>query len=117
MSSFRDLRVWQDAMDLALQVYELTGQIPQHELYGLISQMRQSAVSIPSNIAEGWGRKRDREFSHFLDIAYGSVCELETQMELARRCYSLKIENIFLQCEIVHKQIRALRKTVEQNDK
>lgn len=112
MASFRDLRVWQDAMDLTVQVYKMAEQIPQHELHGLISQIRRSAVSVPSNIAEGWGRKRDKEFNHFLDIAHGSLCELETQLELAQRCYSVEIHNLILQCEVVQKQVRALKKTV-----
>jgi len=84
-SSYRDLRVWQQAMDLAMQVYRLTGAFPKHELYGLTGQIRRAAISIPSNIAEGKGRRTDRDFSSFLFRARGSLLELETQILLARR--------------------------------
>jgi four helix bundle protein len=80
---FRDLVVWQKSMQLAVSVYELTKQFPREELYGLTSQVRRSAVSIPSNIAEGQGRANPGEFRQFIAIARGSNCELETQLELA----------------------------------
>jgi four helix bundle protein len=82
--TFRDLLVWQRSMELTLEVYRCTQGFPREEVYGLTSQMRRSAVSIPSNIAEGQGRGSDREFSRFLDIARGSLCELQTQLEIAR---------------------------------
>ncbi len=85
VSSFRDLRVWQLGMEVAEKVYRLTPDFPQSEAYGLSSQMRRSAVSIPSNIAEGQGRDSTKEFLHFLAIAFGSICELETQLLLANR--------------------------------
>ena len=84
-SSYRDLRVWQQAMDLAMQVYRLTETFPKHELYGLTGQVRRAAISIPSNIAEGKGRRTDRDFTSFLFRARGSLLELETQILLARR--------------------------------
>lgn len=80
---FRDLVVWQKSMQLAVSVYDLTKQFPREELYGLTSQMRRSAVSIPSNIAEGQGRANSGEFRQFIAIARGSNCELQTQLELA----------------------------------
>jgi four helix bundle protein len=82
-SSFKDLRVWQEAMKLTIETYHQTAQFPKHELYGLAQQMRRAAVSIPSNIAEGKGHRSDREFSHFLLHARGSLLELETQMLIA----------------------------------
>jgi four helix bundle protein len=85
ISSFRDLTVWQLGMQLTEQVYRSTADFPKSETYGLSSQMRRSAVSIPSNIAEGQGRDSTREFLHFLAIAFGSICELETQLILANR--------------------------------
>jgi four helix bundle protein len=85
ISSFRDLTVWQLGMQLTEQVYRLTAEFPKSETYGLSSQMRRSAVSIPSNIAEGQGRDSTKEFLHFLAIAFGSICELETQLILANR--------------------------------
>lgn len=81
--SYRSLRVWQDAMRLTLRVYRLTDSFPKHELYGLVSQMRRAAVSVPSNIAEGKGRRSDAEVCQFLFHARGSLYELETQLELA----------------------------------
>jgi four helix bundle protein len=77
---FHDLVVWQKSMQLAVSVYELTKQFPREELYGLTSQVRRSAVSIPSNIAEGQGRANPGEFRQFIAIARGSNCELETQL-------------------------------------
>jgi four helix bundle protein len=84
-SSFRDLRVWQQAMELALAVYRITGSFPKHELYGLAQQMRRAAVSIASNIAEGKGRRHDKEFRQFLFHARGSLLELETQLAIATK--------------------------------
>ena len=83
--SFHELKVWQLGMQLTEQVYRLTADFPKSETYGLSSQMRRSAVSIPSNIAEGQGRDSTKEFIHFLAIAFGSICELETQLLLANR--------------------------------
>lgn len=85
IQSYRDLDVWQQAMRLVEAVYAATGSFPSSELYGLTSQTRRCAVSIPSNIAEGRGRKGTREFINFLAIAYGSLCELQTHLELAHR--------------------------------
>ena len=83
--SFRDLKVWQKAMDLTLVIYRVTQGFPQNETYGLTSQLKRCSVSIPSNIAEGQGRSNTREFGQFLGIARGSNCELQTQVEIARR--------------------------------
>jgi len=83
--SFRDLMVWQKAMDLTLTIYRLTHGFPPNETYGLTSQLRRCSVSIPSDIAEGQGRSNTRELAQFLGIARGSNCELQTQLEIARR--------------------------------
>jgi len=82
-SSFRDLRVWQQAIELAVEVYRGTEPFPKYELYGLAQQMRRAAVSIASNIAEGKGRRTDKDFRHFLFNARGSLLELETQILIA----------------------------------
>jgi four helix bundle protein len=82
-SSFRDLRVWQDAMKLASETYRITAGFPKHELYGLSQQMRRAAVSVPSNIAEGKGHRTNKGFANFLFHARGSLLELETQIEIA----------------------------------
>ena len=85
ISSYKDLIVWQKAMDLVAAVYTLSDSLPKSELYGLASQMRRSAVSIPSNIAEGRRRGSIKYFRQFLLIVYGSGAELETQVEIAKR--------------------------------
>lgn len=82
--SFRDLEVWQMSMDLTVTVYRLTQAFPREELFELSSQLRRSAVSIPSDIAEGQGRLNTGEFKQFLGVARGSNCELQTQLEIAR---------------------------------
>ena len=88
--SFRDLVVWQRAMQLTVAVYRLPRDFPREEQFGLTSQIRRSAVSIPSNIAEGQGRLSPGEFRQFLGMARGSNCEVETQLEIAR---ALKLGN------------------------
>jgi len=85
VKSYQDLVVWQKAMTLAEATYQSTRSFPREELYGLTSQMRRAAVSVPSNIAEGQGRNSTREFLHHLSIALGSLLELETQVLLAAR--------------------------------
>ena len=82
LSSFQDLRVWQEAMKLAGEIYRCTANFPKHELYGLNQQIRRAAVSVPSNIAEGKGHHTDKEFTHFLFHAR-SLLELETQLMIA----------------------------------
>ena len=83
-SSFRDLRVWQEAMKLTTEIYKSTSAFPKHELYGLSQQIRRAAVSVPSNIAEGQARLSTGEFKHFLGNARGSLMEIETQLLIAR---------------------------------
>ncbi|KAA3640041.1 MAG: four helix bundle protein [Armatimonadetes bacterium] len=83
MQDFRNLQVWNKAMTLARNCYLATDTFPKHERFGLVLQMRKSAVSVPSNIAEGCGRGSDRDFTRFLRIAYGSACEVETQARIA----------------------------------
>jgi four helix bundle protein len=82
-TTFKDLRVWQQAMKLAVQVYHATQRFPRSELYGLTSQIRRAVVSVPSNIAEGKGHHSDRAFVNFLFHARGSLLELQTQLMLA----------------------------------
>jgi len=85
ISSYRDLTVWQKGMELAEICYQLTRQFPREEMFGLTSQIRRAAVSIPANIAEGWGREGTQEYIHFLRIAQGSLKELETHLILSQR--------------------------------
>jgi four helix bundle protein len=84
MTDFKQLKVWQKAHDVTLAIYRVTGDFPRSEIYGLSSQMRRCAISIGSNIAEGRGRDRDPEFARFIGIAYGSACELEYQLLVAK---------------------------------
>ena len=90
--NYRDLIAWQKAMDLVDAIYQATRTFPKEELYGLTNQIRRASVSIPSNIAEGQGRRTQAEFLHFLSIAHGSVRELETQISIARRQSYMTIE-------------------------
>ncbi|OOV29289.1 four helix bundle protein [Flavobacterium sp. LM5] len=93
----KNLEVWKKSMDLVLQVYQITNLFPDTEKFGLTSQMRRAAVSIPSNIAEGAARKSDKEFIQFLYIALGSLAEVETQYLIAIRLQylneDLKVDN------------------------
>jgi len=81
--SFKDLVVWQKAYRLVLEIYKITKDFPKSETYGLAQQMRRAAVCLPSNIAEGYGRRHKTEYKQFLSIAYGSLSELETQYLLS----------------------------------
>lgn len=83
--SYRDLKVWQEACALAVNVYRVSSDFPKPELYGMTSQVRRAAASIPANIAEGKARRSEGDFVRFLRIAAGSLAELETFLELARR--------------------------------
>lgn len=85
ISSHKDLKVWQESMALVENIYQITKSFPSNEQFGLVAQMRRCAISIPSNIAEGAGRKGSKEFVRFLYISMGSLSELETQFEISRR--------------------------------
>ena len=85
MHRYKELKVWQKAIDLAVEVYKITEKLPKDERFGLIGQMNRSAVSIPSNIAEGAGRNTDKDFNNFLGVALGSSFELDTQLVISNR--------------------------------
>lgn len=85
MHHYKELKIWQRSMDMVVNIYKLSATFPQDELYGLQSQMRRCAVSVPSNIAEGAGRGTNKQFKHFLEIAMGSINELQTQVEIICR--------------------------------
>ena len=87
---YKRLIVWQKSMKLVVLIYKATRNFPKHEQFGLISQMRRAAVSIPSNIAEGQSRNSPKEFARFLDIAKGSLYELDTQLEISRQLIYVK---------------------------
>ena len=97
LSSFRDLRVWQEAMKLTTDIYQSTAMFPKHEVYGLSQQIRRAAVSVPSNIAEGKGHRSDKDFVRFLLHARGSLLELQTQLMIAQELqYFRKEEGVRL---------------------
>ena len=93
MGPYKNLILWQKAMVLAKDVYDVTSRYPQSEVFGLVSQMRRCAVSIPSNIAEGYGRATNRDLLHLLHISLGSSNELETQLILSQQLSFLNEEN------------------------
>ena len=90
--SFRELKVWQRSMDLTVRTYEFTGRFPSEEKYGLVSQMRRAAASVPANIAEGQARRSTKEFLQMLGIARGSLAELETFVTLSERLGLIRSE-------------------------
>jgi four helix bundle protein len=92
MKAYRDLTVWQESMSLAEKIYAATAGFAKQEQYGIVQQMRRAAVSIPSNIAEGYGRRTARQRYNFLENALGSVFELETQTELSSRLGFLTVD-------------------------
>ncbi len=115
IKSFRDLRVWQVGMDLVENVYRATQKFPKHEIYGLASQMQRAAVSIPSNIAEGYTKAYSREYSRHLSIARGSLAELQTQLEIAMRLKYCSPEQgalLLEQADSLGKQLFALWKVL-----
>ena len=92
--SYKDLQVWQKSMELAEAIYRLTAKLPQVEQWGLVSQMRRAAISIPSNIAEGYGRQATGEYRHHLAISRGSLLELETQILLCEKLGYLQAADV-----------------------
>lgn len=105
----KDLVVWQKAMSLARTIHVLTRSFPPEELFGITSQLRRAAVSIPGNIAEGAARATTREFIQFLYVARGSLAEIETQLELAEGAgYTKRSEDIFTQADEVGKLLNAV---------
>lgn len=89
MRTFRDLLIWQKSMALVTKTYQLTKQYPREEIFGLTSQIRRCAISMPSNIAEGYGRQSNKEFSRFVNIAISSLFEYQTQIEISKNVHYL----------------------------
>lgn len=118
MHKFKDLIVWQKAVDLAEDVYNITKHFPTEEKYGLASQINRCVVSIPSNIAEGAGRNSENEFHHFLGISAGSAFELETQLIIAQRLgyiESEKLKIIVQKVNEVQNMTFGLQKKIKSN--
>jgi four helix bundle protein len=115
--SYRDLKVWQTAMSLTNDVYTVTAAFPKAELYGLTSQIRRAAVSVPSNIAEGHARGTTRDFLRFLAMAQGSLAELETQFFIATRQGFLPEDNaapLLSTADEVGKMLRSLQTSLNE---
>jgi four helix bundle protein len=115
--SYRRLRVWQNAMDIAEHCYQMSSSFPKQEIYGLTAQMRRSAVSVAANIAEGYGRETTGAFIQFLRTAQGSLKELETHLLLASRVqYASEgdVEPILLRCEELGRMLRSLIRSLQR---
>ncbi|MBQ7454263.1 MAG: four helix bundle protein [Selenomonadaceae bacterium] len=111
VSDYRDLVVWQKSMDLTVEIYRLTKNLPKDELYGLTNQLRRAAISIPSNIAEGSARLSTKEYLRFLSIARGSKVEIETQLLLCVKLGYLQqsdMDNALNLCTEVGKMLNAI---------
>ena len=118
--SYKELIVWQRSVELTVALYELTEFFPKEEIYGIVSQMRRSAVSIPSNIAEGRFRGTQKDYVHFLRIAYGSGAELETQIEISKRLVrtkSLKYDIVDSLLEEVMKMLNVMIRNLNPTNK
>lgn len=115
--SYRDLEVWQMAMDLSVVCYRLTASFPREEQFGLTSQIRRSAASIPANIAEGNGRESTKDYIRFLRMSQGSLKELETHLILAERISMLDGQNCgptLEMCDRIGRMIRSLIRSLER---
>ncbi|HEX3487622.1 MAG TPA: four helix bundle protein [Micropepsaceae bacterium] len=117
INSYQDLRIWQESMSLAEACYRLTRDFPKEESFGLTSQIRRSAASIPANIAEGHGREHTRSFVQYLRISQGSLKELETHLLLSERVgvvSRMATAAPLEQCQSIGKMLRALIRTLQQ---
>ena len=115
-TSYRDLRVWQLGIEITSEIYRLTDTFPRTEVFGLSSQLRRAAVSIPSNIAEGHARNSTRNFLRFLSIALGSVAEVETQLIIAENLgFACDGNDQGLRCKLDEegKMLRGLQRTLQ----
>ena len=119
IKNYKDLKVWQKSIELVIDIYQLVKGFPKEEVNGLSSQMRRAAVSIPSNIAEGYYRYSDKELLKFLHIARGSGAELETQLIIAAQlgyASEQKLEKAMLLCEEVEKMLNAFIGRINKAD-
>ncbi len=116
MHNYLELKIWQRSRELVKSIYQLTESFPDSQKYGLINQMQRAAISIPSNIAEGAGRNSSKDFMRFLDIAYGSAFELETQLFLSNDLgYTniRQVENIISELKEIQKMIFKFRESLD----
>ncbi|OQB05557.1 MAG: hypothetical protein BWY19_00958 [bacterium ADurb.Bin212] len=108
--SYKDLIVWQKAMDLVMLIYKITEAFPDSEKFGLVSQMRRCSISIPSNVAEGRRRSTRKDYRTFINIAYGSGAELETQLEISRRLNYVDEKLLIMAKELLEEVMKILNK-------
>lgn len=116
MHNFKELKIWQKAIEFSLEVYRLTAQFPTEEKYSLVSQLRRASVSIPSNIAEGSGRNGDREFIHFLSLSIGSGYEAETQLIIANRLKyisDVELEEAIIKITEIQRMLHSFSETLK----
>lgn len=115
INSHKDLKVWQECMDLVVEVYEMVKSFPKDEIFGLTSQIKRAAVSVPANIAEGAGRRGAKEWKRFLSIAQGSLSELETHLELSHRLQFIdNLEPFFERIQFIRVMISRLITSLKQ---
>ncbi len=116
--SYKDLKVWQKSREIVKNIYDISGTFPKEEMYGLTSQIRRAAISLPSNIAEGNARQSRKEYKNFISIAKGSLAELETQLILSVDLGYVteeKLSNIFSKINELERMLYSLRKSLEDN--
>ena len=116
VKGYRDLEVWQKAMGLVVDIYKVTHVFPKNEMYGIVSQMQRSAVSIPANIAEGKGRQSLKEFLQFLSVANGSLTELETYVLIAEQLGYVTLqekETLINKTDEIARMIKGLQKSLQ----
>jgi four helix bundle protein len=118
MHNFKELKIWTKALDLSMSVYKVTASFPKDDRFGLISQIKRSAVSIPSNIAEGAGRNSDKEFIYFLSVANGSAYEIQTQLLISNKLNFLKdnvLESMLNELDEIQKMNYNFQKILKKN--
>jgi four helix bundle protein len=116
LASYRQLKVWQLGIQLTQDAYLLSRRFPKHEVYGLTSQLRRAALSVPANIAEGHARDSNKEFLHHISIALGSLAEVETMLTVAGNlgyCDASETAELFQHCDEEGKMLRGLQKTLK----
>lgn len=117
MHNLKELKIWNKAIELATEVYQITADFPKEEKYGLTAQIRRSAVSVPSNIAEGAGRNTNKEFNHFLGISNGSSYELQTQLIISRNLdlIDARVDQVLDQIDQIQKMTYSLQNKLTGN--
>jgi four helix bundle protein len=116
-NSYRDLLVWQKAMDVVTDAYRLSERFPRSEVFGLTSQLKRAIISVPSNIAEGQGRNSSKEFAYHLSVAYGSLMEAETQIQIAANLNYLDrnvAEEFFLKTSEIGRMLNGLSRSISR---